>query len=83
MEDKPGELDILALISRAPVSELDGFTSTELYDRLRGSGSSIGKNRLIDLLRRAVQDGKLEAAWLERTTAWGVTIKRQGYRVAE
>ena len=80
MENNP-ELDVLALIQQAPVSELDGFTSTELYDRLRAAGSSIGRNRLSELLRLAVADGRLEAAWLPRTSPWGVNVKRQGYRV--
>lgn len=84
MEDRPDIDIIMTLLSVEESVDRDGFTSTEIYETLKARNSGIpavGKNRLVTLLRQAVEAGKLEAAWVPRITSWGVTVRRQGYRV--
>lgn len=83
MEDRP-EIDIILAFMTVEDNKQDGFTSTELYEAMVAQNKGIplvGRNKLGSVLKRAVEAGKLEAAWVMRTTAWGHAVRRQGYRV--
>lgn len=74
----------MTLLSVEESADKDGFTSTEIYETLKARNNGtpmVGKNKLVTLLRQAVEAGKLEAAWVQRVTSWGVEVRRQGYRV--